>query len=301
METKTLNWADVMADVSALADQLPDGKYDGIYCVPKNGMILGWLLSSALHKRRKFLNDTGFKLDEAAVTKDTLIFDDLVDSGKTLARFKKNDTAVLYRKPYSPETTYAVREVEGWITFPFESPTPAADNVTRLLELIGEDPNRQGLQKTPERFVKMFLEMTKGYYESARSLFESKFESNNSQMVVVKDIDFYSLCEHHLVPFFGKAHVAYIPSGHVLGLSKFARLVEVFARRLQIQEELTEQICTAIQTHLKPAGVMVVIEAQHLCMSMRGVQKMNAKTITSALRGAFKEDKVKTEAFKLIY
>lgn len=297
MELEKLNYADIFADIAALADKLPTHKYDGVYLVPKNGLCLGIVLSDALAARNKRLP---FKLDIGTITDKTLIFDDLIDSGSTLGQWPNNDHAVLYRKPWSPATTYVVREIDKWIVFPFEEVTPAADSVIRILQRIGEDPYREGLKKTPERFLKMMDEMTAGYYEKPKDLFESVFTCENDQMVVVKDIDFHSLCEHHLVPFFGQVHIAYVPDGKVLGLSKFARLVEVYAKRLQIQENLTKQICDSLKV-LKPKAAMVVIEAQHLCMSMRGIKKQNAVTVTSSISGVFRHDeKARAEALKLM-
>ena len=174
--------------------------------------------------------------------------------------------------------------------------------IKELLLKIGEDPEREGLVKTPQRVEKAFAELTKGYLQDPEEILsEALFKSSNSQMVVVKDIGFYSLCEHHLLPFFGCVHVAYIPNGQVVGLSKIARLVEVFARRLQIQEQLSEQIADALFNTIKPLGVGVVISAAHLCMQMRGVSKQGSMTTTSALRGAFLSDpKTREEFFALI-
>lgn len=176
------------------------------------------------------------------------------------------------------------------------------DAVKTLLATIeGEDVEREGLRDTPARVSRMYEEIFAGYKQKEEDIFKSKFTSTNDQMVIVKDIDYWSHCEHHMVPFFGKVHIGYIPDGEVLGLSKFARLVEMYARRLQIQEQLTEQIAEAIEKNLKVKGVMVVVEGQHLCMSMRGVKKANAVTITSAIRGNFREnDIVKGEFLKLI-
>jgi GTP cyclohydrolase I len=165
------------------------------------------------------------------------------------------------------------------------------DLVAEMIRRLGEDPGREGLKKTPERVVKSLSFLTKGYHETAEgAVGDALFEEHHRNMVVVKDIEIYSLCEHHMLPFFGKAHVAYIPDGKILGLSKLARLVEVYARRLQVQERLTEQVAQALWETTSPQGVGVVIEAYHLCMMMRGVQKQNSKTITSAMRGSFLED-----------
>jgi GTP cyclohydrolase I len=175
------------------------------------------------------------------------------------------------------------------------------ENYKECLHLLGEDPAREGLEKTPERMAKAMQFLTQGYQQDARAILEgAKFTEAYSEMVIVKDIEIYSMCEHHMLPFFGKAHVAYIPNGYITGLSKLARVVDVFARRLQVQERLTHQILDAIQETLQPQGVGVVIEAQHLCMMMRGVQKQNSITTTSAFSGQFEHGDTRAEFMKLI-
>jgi GTP cyclohydrolase I len=170
-----------------------------------------------------------------------------------------------------------------------------------ILKLIGENPEREGLMKTPERVAKAMQFLTHGYDLDPNEILRSAmFEENYKQMVLVKDIEIYSLCEHHMIPFFGKAHVAYIPNGRIVGLSKIPRVVDAFARRLQVQERLTTQIKEAIQTTLDPLGVAVVIEAQHMCMSMRGIQKQNSVTTTSDFTGAFLSEKTRAEFIHLI-
>lgn len=162
--------------------------------------------------------------------------------------------------------------------------------VRRQLELLGEDPDRDGLLKTPERVAKALAWLTRGHDVDVRAVIgDAVFEETHESMVMVRDIELYSLCEHHMLPFFGRAHIAYIPDGRIVGLSKLPRIVEAFARRLQVQERLTEQVAQAIEDVLRPRGVGVVIEAAHLCMMMRGVEKQNSKTITSALRGQFRD------------
>jgi len=176
-----------------------------------------------------------------------------------------------------------------------------AKEIGHILSLIEEDTERDGLQHTPERVGEAMQFLTKGYKENPDAILQSAlFEEDYKQMVVVKDIDFYSLCEHHLLPFFGKAHVAYIPNGKVTGLSKIARVVDVYARRLQIQERMTTQIKECIQRTLNPLGVMVVIEAEHLCMQMRGVQKQHSVTTTSDFTGAFNRAETREEFLRLI-
>jgi GTP cyclohydrolase IA len=162
--------------------------------------------------------------------------------------------------------------------------------VRRQLELLGEDPDREGIRRTPERVAKSLAWLTRGYsLDVADVVGDALFAEKHRQMVMVRDVDFYSLCEHHMLPFYGKAHIAYVPNGRIVGLSKLPRIVEVYARRLQVQERLTEEIADAIERVLHPLGVGVVIEGVHLCMMMRGVEKQGSKTITSALRGTFRE------------
>ena len=173
-----------------------------------------------------------------------------------------------------------------------------ADLIRRMIPLLGEDPSREGLRKTPERFEKALKFLTSGYNQSVDSVLNgATFSVHYDEMVVVKDIEFFSLCEHHLLPFFGKAHVAYLPSKRVLGLSKIARLVNMFARRLQIQERMTSQIAQAIEEKISPEGVGVIIEARHLCMQMRGVEKQHGQAVTSAMLGSFRHNKQTRDEF----
>ncbi len=175
--------------------------------------------------------------------------------------------------------------------------------IRRQLELLGEDPMRDGLLKTPSRVAKSMAWLTRGYDLDARQVIgDAMFEENHENMVMVRDIEMYSMCEHHMLPFFGKVHVAYIPNGKIVGLSKLPRVVEVFARRLQVQERLGEQIANALDEVLQPKGVGVVIEAVHLCMMMRGVEKQSSRTITSSLRGLFRDDsKTRSEFLRLAH
>lgn len=174
--------------------------------------------------------------------------------------------------------------------------------VTKVLELLGEDPTREGLLKTPSRVAKALQFLTEGYQQDPKEILnQALFSTSNDEMVLVRDIEFYSMCEHHMLPIIGRAHVAYIPDGKVVGLSKIPRIVNVYARRLQIQEQMTEQIADAISETIKPKGVAVVVHARHMCMEMRGVQKINSTTVSSALRGLFKSDeRTRNEFYNLI-
>ncbi len=192
--------------------------------------------------------------------------------------------------PYKKFEEYNIKVTED-VKKPFEI----------IIQGIGEDTTREGLLKTPERAAKAMQFLTQGYYQDAAEVLKSAmFKESYSEMVIVKDIELYSLCEHHILPFFGKAHIAYIPNGHIVGLSKIPRVVDIFARRLQVQERLTDQILNCINETLKPEGVAVVIEASHMCMMMRGVQKQNSVTTTSGFRGAFEKLETRSEFLKLI-
>ncbi|MDR1632764.1 MAG: GTP cyclohydrolase I FolE [Dysgonamonadaceae bacterium] len=189
----------------------------------------------------------------------------------------------------------------NWTPETIKKKEEIAFHYSKILELLGEDITREGLLKTPERVAKSLMFLTKGYEQNPAEILSSAvFIEDYQQMVIVKDIDFFSMCEHHILPFFGKAHVAYIPNKAVTGLSKIPRIVDVFARRLQIQERMTTQIKNCIQQTLKPLGVMVIIEAQHLCMQMRGVEKQNSITTTSDFTGVFNQAKTREEFISLI-
>lgn len=177
-----------------------------------------------------------------------------------------------------------------------------ADHYKEVLKLLGEDPEREGLQKTPIRVAKAMQTLTKGYQMDAHKILtDALFKEDYNQMVIVKDIDFFSLCEHHMLPFYGKAHVAYIPNGYITGLSKIARVVDIYSHRLQVQERMTQQIKDCIEETLHPLGVMVVVEAKHMCMQMRGVEKQNSITTTSDFSGAFNQAKTRQEFMNLIH
>lgn len=255
------------------------------YPVPRGGVPAAYALRDALARKGVQLDIVG--TPEAA----DFILDDLVDSGATRDKFKKyNREFYALCSKYPGEGDLPADE---WVVFPWEDTVEgSADDIPiRLLQYIGEDPTRGGLLETPKRVLKAWDFWTSGYGKDPAEIlkvFEDGAE-NYDEMVLVKDIPFYSQCEHHLAPFFGVAHIAYIPDGKIVGLSKFSRLVDAFARRLQVQERLTNQVAEAIVEHLAPLGVAVVINARHMCMESRGVCQQGHSTTTSSMHGAFKE------------
>jgi GTP cyclohydrolase I len=254
-----------------------------VYGVPRGGWFVAMML------RELFSVSVVDSADDA-----TLIVDDLIESGKTRDRFEGVEFWSPIRKQSGSE----------WVQFPWED-EPQKDHesiITRYLEAIGEDPNREGLRDTPSRVVRSWTELFNGYKESAGDHLGKCFDSTAKEMVICRDIEFYSTCEHHLIPFVGRCHIGYLPNGKVVGLSKLARTVEVYARRLQIQEQLCEQIADALVEYI-PAidGCAVVMESKHFCMCSRGVNKQNSEMITSSLRGKFKTDSdVRKEFLNLI-
>jgi GTP cyclohydrolase I len=266
----------------------------GIYGVPRGGVPVALGLAGMLR----------LPLRETAEGRGTLVVDDICDSGRTLERYPGRKTATLFTKPHAGfKPTVWLHTVTDWVRFPWElHETPAQDAIVRVLEVIGEDPNREGLLDTPARVVRSYETLYGGYKQDPKKILSRTFEGDGyDQIVLLDNIDFHSTCEHHLLPFFGRAHVAYIPRNRVVGLSKLARVVECFSRRLQIQERMTQQIATALTSALDPLAVGVVVQAQHFCMVARGVQKKNAVMTTSALRGLFKDDsKARGEFLALI-
>jgi GTP cyclohydrolase I len=270
---KLISWEACLAWGKAL--EYPRGM--NVYGVLRGGAILASFLAS------KGLFRQVYDVREADV-----IMDDIVDSGATMLRFQKEF-------PLKPFVSMVKKSIPtDWYIFPWEEleENSADDICLRLLQFIGEDPHRGGLKDTPRRFLAAWREWSSGYGQNPEDImktFEDGAEGAD-QMIVVQDIPVYSHCEHHLAPFFGHAHVAYIPDRKIIGLSKIIRLVDIFARRLQVQERITNQIADALDEHLQPAGVGVIVNCRHLCMESRGVQKRGANTITTALRGAFLTD-----------
>jgi GTP cyclohydrolase I len=262
-----------------IQQRLPDGTCFG---VPRGGSIVAGLTGRAVERAE----DADF------------IVDDIIDSGATRAKWRKK----FPRKPFVAlvDKLDRANKLTGWIHFPWENEPDrdAEDNVVRLLQFIGENPRREGLRDTPRRVVKAWKEMTVGYGVDPATVLGTDFDGDGyDQMVICKNIEFHSTCEHHLLPFVGVASVAYIPHKRVVGLSKMARLVDCYARRLQIQEKMTQQIAQTMKQVLKPRGVAVMVEARHLCMSCRGVGKQQSSMVTTALLGLLKQHKAREEFF----
>lgn len=256
------------------------------YPVPRGGVPAAYALGEAL-----FAKGCELQLVDTPEESD-FILDDLIDSGKTLeqyAKYAKPFLALFSKHPEAEDLT-----TNEWLVFPWEGDeTGSADDIpTRLLQYVGEDPERGGLLETPKRFLKAWKFWTSGYDKDAKEILKCFKDGAEKcdEMVLVKDIPFYSQCEHHLAPFFGTASIAYIPDGKIVGLSKLSRLLDMYARRLQVQERLTNQVADALAEHLEPLGVAVVINARHMCMESRGVCQQGHSTTTSAMRGVFKEN-----------
>ena len=275
-----LSWDDVFKRLEQF-----DKPGEKIYGIPRGGMIAAGFLKNAEivhmpHDATSFL-------------------DDIVDSGRTRAKYVEKFPGI----PFNTLVDKFSEKEKKWYVFPWEdAEQDGRDIVARQLEFIGEDPTREGLLETPDRVVRSWSELYAGYDQDYREILSKDFAAADyDEMVVVKDIEFHSTCEHHMLPFVGSAHIAYLPKKRVVGLSKMARLVECFARRLQIQELLTTQIASAIDEVLEPNGVAVCIEAKHFCMVCRGVKKQNSSMITSCLKGSFRKNhEVRAEFFSLL-
>lgn len=263
------------------------------YAVPRGG------INAALLALNFYQN---FSLTSVPDLADFFV-DDLVDSGKTREHYLARAGQDI---PFFVLVDKQKSSLDEWVKFPWEQEVDIGpeENIRRVLQYIGEDPDREGLIETPKRVVKSYTEIFSGYSykteEDIASVLKVFEDGACDEMVVVKDIEFTSYCEHHMMPFSGVAHIAYLPAGKIIGLSKLGRILDIYARRLQIQERLTTQITTALETHLKPLGSACVIEAKHACMSCRGVKKQNSVMITSSLTGQFREPAVRAEFFSMI-
>lgn len=268
----------------AVAENYRGRVFSYVYGVPRGGITPASIVATHL----------GIPLTSNPHPDNTLVIDELVDNGTTLSKFQDEGyiTDALYMKSHSPKHLSPSAELkDGWLVFPWEVGNEIGPEtaVQRLLEWIGEDPTRDGLLDTPKRVTKALREMTAGYREDAKEILGVTFDVAFDQMVTLKDIPFVSLCEHHMLPFEGKASVAYIPNGRVVGLSKLARVVDTFAKRLQVQERLTQEIAEAINTYVGGLGVGVIIKSRHTCMCYRGIKK-DGTMVTSVTLGLMRED-----------
>lgn len=271
MSIKNISWKDIFEALKKI-----DDSKNTVYGVPKGGMIAAGFLHNA-----KITN----KPEEA-----NIILDDLVDSGATREKYKT-------KYPSAEFISLITKQDKEWIVFPWEADHPntetdsVQDNITRLLQFIGEDPEREGLKETPNRIARAWQnELFVGYSQNPKDILITFEGEGYDQIILSKNIEIFSMCEHHMLPFFGVAHVAYIPNGRVVGISKLARLVDIYARRLQIQERIGKQVTDALMEYLQPKGAACIIEASHMCMRMRGVSKQQSSMVTSSIKGAFFDD-----------
>lgn len=278
-----LTWREVDEQAQRIAERW-HGKIHTIYGVPQGGAPLAVMVSKYLDVE---------VIENPTLGRNCLVVDDLVDSGRTLAAYAKDfRTDAAFIKSHSPRHLAPhARLIDDWLVFPWEKNDGApTDGIVRLIEFIGEDPSREGLIETPERVLRAWREMTEGYRADIAEILSKSFDVGSvDEMVILRDIPFVSICEHHLLPFTGKASLAYVPKDRVVGLSKMARLVDAYAKRLQVQERLTNQIRDALDHHLSPLGAGVIVEASHTCMCYRGVKKTGSM-ITSSLSGIFRND-----------
>lgn len=280
---KTLiTWSDI---VSRLEKHDISGRK--IYGIPKGGMIVTSLLKKA---------SMVYSPEDA----DEFL-DDIIDSGATRQRYAERFPDKPFHALYDKTDTDADADA-GWLVFPWEGEEMASieDAVIRQIQFLGDDPNREGLRETPKRVVKAWKELFSGYDQKPETVIKVFEDGSCDEMVILKDIEFYSTCEHHMLPFFGKAHIAYIPDGRVIGVSKLARLLEIFSRRLQIQERIGQQVTTALMDFLKPLGAGCILEAQHFCIKSRGIQKQDSVMVTSSLVGIFRQPEVRAEFMRLV-
>ena len=280
MIKKYLSWEEFLILLGPIQSQIKND--DIVFGIPKGGIIVANFLNC------KKTHDPN---------KCTIILDDIVDSGKTKQKFTKQFPDKKFLTVIDKQTD---KNYQGYIVFPWEEAEEDAEHtVAKIIEHLGDNPLREGIIDTPKRVVKSWKTLYGGYNQKPQDVLKTTFNVDYDEMIISKDIEFYSTCEHHMLPFFGKAHIAYIPRANVVGLSKLARLLEIYARRMQIQERLTNQIADGMMQVMNPLGCGVVIEAKHFCMVCRGVQKKNSTMITSALRGIFKMAETKHEFHNL--
>ena len=278
-----LSWEDIQIRARVVAQSI-QAKYNpstklNIYPIPRGGIPAAQMVMTEMLRTAY---PVGLSLVEDPSTADIYI-DDLIDSGATENKYNDRPFYCLLDK-----------RVEGsdWVEFPWErisNESGPEDNVRRLIEYLGDDPNREGLLETPGRVVRSYGELFSGYDKKPEDVIKTFADGSCDEMVIARNIEFVSTCEHHMLPFFGRAHIAYIPNGRVIGISKLVRLLEIFSRRLQIQERLCQQVTTALDEHLKPKGSACILEAKHLCMVSRGVEKQHSEMITTSLTGVFRD------------
>jgi GTP cyclohydrolase I len=282
---RTITHEQYKADIETLAEKIKNAEktYSGIYGVPRGGTYPAAMLSQMTGIQQVF--------NPAEITESTLIVDDLIDSGATLAAYT-NDKAVVYCKPgmRNSVTYYGSSTENEWLVFPDESGSGIEENFKRTLEYIGEDTTREGLLETPKRMRRAYDEIFSGYKTDPNELIKTFTQGTCKEMVILKNCEFFSTCEHHFFPFFGHISIGYIPNDKVIGVSKLARLVDCFSKRMQIQERMTAQIADFLEQELGAKGVYVVCEGVHFCMTSRGIKKQDASMVTSAIRGLFKEN-----------
>jgi GTP cyclohydrolase IA len=274
MHKISLTWQDIESLVLSHFQSTSLNKYEYVYGVPRGGISIAIMV--AMKSNLRLLSSL-----EGIDPDRVLVVDDIIDSGATKQKYHQYDFWALWNKQY---------DGGSWVEFPWEvmqNESPAEDSVTRILQAIGENPIREGLLETPKRVVKSWDTLYAGYSQKPEDFIKTFDSDGYDEIVLLKDIEIYSMCEHHMLPFIGKAHVAYIPDKKVLGISKLARIVETYARRLQIQERLANQVTDCLMQYLQPKAAACIIEAQHLCMLMRGVQKQNSIMVTSSLKGVF--------------
>jgi len=278
-----LTWSDVFERTRGLAPVMQDAGIRNIYGVPRGGIYVALALKAIC----------GFHIVDSVDEADAVV-DDIVDSGETRSRYKKRFYALVWKSEEG---------IAEWVVFPWEAADGERgpeDAVRRLIEYTGDDPNREGLKETPSRVIRSYSEIFGGYKQSPEDVIKTFADGACKEMVVVRDIEFFSCCEHHMLPFVGRAHIAYLPDGKVIGVSKLVRLLEVYSRRLQIQERICQQVTSALDVHLQPLGSACVLEAKHLCMTCRGVNKQNSVMVTSSLTGEFHRPEVRQEFLSLI-
>jgi len=283
-----------------MSKNLPGQKEVRLYGIPRGGVLAALLVQQELIT--KFQYQAVMRTDIADAD---VIIDDIIDTGRTRQRIQDMGYRDTFYVALIDKTIKKKAPDDNWYQFPWEVTADGKiqgpeDNIVRLLEYIGEDPLREGLAETPTRVVRSFEKLYGGYRQEPASILKTFEDGACDEMVILKNVEFYSTCEHHMLPFCGKAHIAYIPNGKVIGVSKLARLLEIYARRLQIQERICQQVTDALEQHLEPKGAACILEAQHFCMTSRGVEKQNSVMTTSSLVGEFKNAEARGELLDMI-